>query len=142
MGEELFTLVMLSVFAWQDEKKKCINICMVFAAIAFALLYKGFKADTEAADVILGAAVGLSMILAAVFSKEQIGLADGFVFIFTGIMLGLWGNIILLFLSLGLSVIYAFYLIAVKKKSRKYEFAFLPFSLISYVAFLAMGGMV
>ena len=139
MWKELCILAALGLWAWQDCKRMRVNIYTVFAAVAVAACYSVFSGG-DMAGGFCGAMVGVFLLIAAAVSRQSVGVADGLVFVFTGILLGFWGNIVLLFASLSLGALFSVYQIVVKRRSRHYEFAFLPFVLGGYIAVLAMGG--
>ena len=60
-------------------------------------------------------------------SHGSIGAGDGAVLVATGVFLGFWGNLRLLFLALILSALVAGYLLVIKRKGRKDRMPFIPF---------------
>ena len=141
MEKEICTLALLGLWAWQDHKKMRINIYTILVAIAVATGIKLVFTGESASGMACGALVGVIILIIAVLSRRAVGPADGLVFIFTGIVLGFWGNMFLVFSSLCLGAFYSMYLLLVKKKGPHYEFAFLPFVLTGYVLLIAVGGL-
>lgn len=79
-----------------------------------------------------GAAVGLFLWGVSKVTKGGIGEGDALVYAVTGIALGFWGNLELLVLSLFMASAVSLWLLAVKKRGRKYKIPFIPFTAAAY----------
>lgn len=137
---KLYLLMMLSVCTWQDIGSKTINLWLVLSGIILSFLYSLVYCSNEPADILAGAGIGLIICALSIITQGAIGFADGLMFIFTGIIIGLWPNIVLFFMALVLGAGYSAYLLIAEKKNRRYEFAFVPFMLVAYVVMLALDG--
>lgn len=91
-------------------------------------------------DMLLGALIGVVLLVVGYFTKEKIGYGDGLIFVATGIYLGFWNNLILLWLSTTLAGIYGLILMVFKKKKKESEIPLVPFILGVYVISLFING--
>ena len=87
-----------------------------------------------------GASVGVVLLVIGYLTKEKIGYGDGILFVATGIYLGFWNNLILLWLSTSLAGIYGIILMLLKKKKKDSEIPLVPFVLGVYVVTLIFNG--
>lgn len=71
--------------------------------------------------------IGLSKI-----THGQIGIGDGIVFVVSGVILGFWGNGVLLFLSLILAAVTGVFLLLFRRVGRKDTIPFVPFIFVGY----------
>lgn len=126
----------LFVFAWFDLKKRelpllLLGICGAVGALIFRMT------DTLAwQDLLGGLCVGGGMLLFALVSKESIGMGDGLLFCVTGIYLGVWQNLLLLFGAVLFCAAAGAVLLIRKKCTRKQQLPFAPFVLAADVALL------
>ncbi len=126
----LFTL---SFCAWVDWKKQQVYVTVPILASILGLALHIFLQDKTVWDLILGMAAGGICLIAALCTKESIGYGDGIVFAFTGVFLGFWKNICLLYGSLLLAGIFALILMITGKKGRKDRMPVVPFIFTAYV---------
>ena len=133
-------LGLLGVCGLEDIKIKRIRLVVVniFAilGIIFHIIYKRITW----LDMLGGAAVGVLLLVIGYFSKEKIGYGDGLLFMATGIYLGFWNNLVLLWLSTSLAGIYGLVLMLFKKKRKDSEIPLVPFMLAVYVISLIFNG--
>ncbi|MCD8299718.1 MAG: prepilin peptidase [Clostridiales bacterium] len=136
--ENCVLLGILTVLAWLDIKKRefplpfigfsgFVMVCVIMAAGEFSI-----------SKMIGGACVGGALLLMALATKESIGMGDGLMFCITGICLGLWNNLFLLFAATTICAVCGVILLAAKKCTRKESLPFAPFVLISDVLLLAL----
>lgn len=78
-------------------------------------------------DVMLGSLPGISLLLFGKLSGWAVGSADGIIVLVLGIYLGFWQVLSVLSGAFLTAVMAAGFLLAVKKKDRKYEIPFIPF---------------
>ena len=78
-------------------------------------------------DVMLGSLPGISLLLCGKLSGWAVGSADGIIVLVLGIYLGFWQVLSVLSGAFLTAVMAAGFLLAVKKKDRKYEIPFIPF---------------
>lgn len=126
----LFTLLFC---AWIDWKKQQVYVAVPLLAGITGLALHIFLQDKTIWDVILGMSAGGICLIAALFTKESVGYGDGIIFIFTGVFLGFWNNICLLYTSLVLTGGFALFFIITGKKGRKDRMPVVPFIFTAYV---------
>ncbi len=136
--EKCVLLGILTVLAWLDIKKREFPLpflglcglgvmCVIMAAGGFSI-----------SELIGGVCVGGVLLLVALATKESIGIGDGVIFCITGVCLGLWKNLFLLFGATLICAVCGAVLLAAKKCTRKESLPFAPFVLISDVLLLAL----
>lgn len=90
----LFLLLINSFLDWRKRKVSLLSLGG-FGAVGIGLnLWLGYQSIAEAAG---GVALGILLLAAAFFSQEAIGFGDGLLICITGIYLGFWENLSLLF---------------------------------------------
>ncbi len=90
-------------------------------------------------SIAAGVGVGLVLLVISLISDGQVGLGDAAVVIVTGIFLGFWQNLGLLWLSTTLAGCCSLVLWLVFRKGRKYEVPFIPFMLVAYACMEFIG---
>lgn len=129
-------LVFLFVFAWIDLKKRELSLILLGVCGALGVMIF-WKADTLLwSDVLGGMCIGGGLLLFALASEESVGLGDGLLFCVTGIYLGLWRNLFLLFGAVLFCTAVGAVLLMKKKYTRKQQIPFAPFVLAADVALL------
>lgn len=130
---QLSVLVMLGICSYEDLKNR--RICAGWLAIfaAEGLLYWMFCKGGLSVGIIKAMLPGLLLLLLAVGSKGGIGCGDGLLFMVIGIFMGGDCVLTILLFAVILCGIYAFYLSVARKKEKKYEIAFVPFALVSFL---------
>ncbi|MCR4610625.1 MAG: prepilin peptidase [Lachnospiraceae bacterium] len=138
--EAVGLLGLLGVCGFEDIKIKRIRLVVVnlFAilGIVFHLVYERISW----LDMLGGAAIGIVLLIIGYFSKEKIGYGDGLLFMATGIYLGFWNNLALLWMSTALAGIYGLIMLLFKKKKKSSEIPLIPFVLATYVVSLIING--
>lgn len=123
----------LAITAYRDCKEKSIYLYLPIVAGVMGVILHTFFLERGVADMLWGAGIGGCVILLAWISKESIGVGDGIMLMVSGIYLGFWENLELLFTALLLVGVTALFLMVVKKKRRDYRVPFLPFLLVAYL---------
>ncbi|HOO27975.1 MAG TPA: prepilin peptidase [Lachnospiraceae bacterium] len=82
---------------------------------------------------ITGILPGTGLYICSRLFRGGIGEGDAWLFMLTGLMLGVRVNVLMLMLGLLLSAVYAGYLLLVKKRGRKESFPFIPFLFLAYI---------
>ena len=151
-------MVFLFVAAMYDWKSRCIPGWLYLIGAAEAAFWRiscfAGKEDllgwTEAQmflhgsvrnlsfmEVCGGVGIGLLMLFASKASGGAVGSGDGLAFAVTGGCLGLWRNLLLLWLSLMLCSLWGIFWAAVKrerwKEAKKMELPFLPFAFFASI---------
>lgn len=84
-------------------------------------------------EVLGGVAVGLLMLLAAFLTKEAVGCGDGLLVCVTGLYLGLWENLGLVFSGTFLCALVMAAGLAFRKVKLRDRFPLVPFLLLAYL---------
>lgn len=89
-----FLLLINSIWDWKKREISLLSMA-VFGAAGISLnFWLAYQSPAEAAG---GAALGILLLAAAFFTREAIGFGDGLLICITGIYLGFWENLSLLF---------------------------------------------
>lgn len=132
----MFIIVFLFAFAWIDLKKRELPLILLGVSGTLGAMVS-WRADTLLwSDVVGGMCIGGGLLLFALVSKESVGLGDGLLFCVTGIYLGLWQNLFLLFGAVFFCAAVGAILLIKKKCTRKQQIPFAPFVLAADVALL------
>lgn len=124
-------MVLLVCGLWDWKKTEIpIWICGVGA---FGILgMQAYSNEMAIWEMAAGAAIGLLLLVVGKVTG-QIGIGDGIVFMITGIGMGFWNNLLLLWGSLLLMATVSLALILLQKIRWKARLPFLPFVLCAYV---------
>ena len=126
-------LAVLAVSAYRDWREKQIYLYLPIGALILGLIWHLVCRERALEDMLLGAVVGLVMIIIGKVTGEAIGIGDGMMLVVSGIFLGFWGNMCLLITALLLVGCVALFLIVIGKKGKDYRLPFLPFLLVAYL---------
>lgn len=127
MLNEYIIFIMLTIFAVEDMKKGRIHILPLFGFLVSGIFYLILARPVSGMEAAGGAAVGFLLLFVSRVTGEALGYGDGWVFFITGLYLGFWENVQLLFVSLTLSSIFSAIYILRRKINIKKEIPFLPF---------------
>ncbi len=133
-------LGLLGVCGFEDIKIKKIRLVVINIFAIVGVIYHLIYERLSWLDMLGGMSIGLILLLIGYLSKEKIGYGDGLLFMATGIYLGFWNNLILLWLSTTAAGIYGLILMAFKKKKKESEIPLVPFILGVYVVSLIFNG--
>ena len=75
----------------------------------------------------------------SLLTKEKIGKGDAFLFGMTGAAMGLWKNVMIIYISFMIAFVVALYLIILRKKNKETAFPFAPCIGLAYFLVLAAG---
>jgi leader peptidase (prepilin peptidase)/N-methyltransferase len=139
MWNQLAMMGMLTMCSAQDMRRKQIRLNPVLAFGILGILFHMLWRTQSIESLLSGMAVGLVLLIPALFGGGCIGVGDGVLLIVTGIYLGLEGNLELLFLAVFLCGLWALGLLIFKKKRRQDTIPFVPFLLTAYVGMLVSG---
>ena len=121
----------LLIMAYIDFRRKAIPmlpgaICLL--VISVALLIFGTGPLSLAMGILVGAVLyGISRL-----SRGGVGEGDALIYAVTGTVLGFYGNLELLLISLTLAALVGLFLLVVKKVGRKHKMPFVPFTFVAY----------
>lgn len=136
--EQVVLLGFLYVLARIDLKKKELPLILLGICGAAGVFFSRGAAFLTFSEMLGGMCVGGFLLVCALVMKEGIGAGDGLLFCATGVYLGLWRNLFLLFLSSLLCAAAGGVLLLGKKCTRKENLAFAPFVLAADVLMLAL----
>lgn len=117
----------LGALAYKDCKEQKVSVYAVLVLMILGMIFHVVWQEQELWNVLAGAGLGAGFLVLSWISRGSIGAGDGAVLVATGVFLGFWGNLRLLFLALMLSAIAAGYLLVIKRKGRKDRMPFIPF---------------
>ena len=138
--EAVGLLGLLGICGLEDIKIKRIRLVVVNSFAILGVILHILYQRISWIDMICGALLGVILLIIGYFTKEKIGYGDGLIFVATGIYLGFWNNLILLWLSTTLAGIYGLILMIFKKKKKDNEIPLVPFILGVYVVSLIFNG--
>lgn len=138
MIQELSVIAMLGICSLEDVKNRKIHILWPVLFTIEGVLFWIFWRQQPIIKLLPAVIPGAAMLVLALLMRQGIGEGDGILLMVMGIYLGaaraFWVFIYALFLSAG----YALYLYIIRRKSKTYEIAFVPFMLISFVVELIL----
>lgn len=133
-------LAMLGILSMEDLHEKKIRSfeILIFGILGllFHLIFKRLSIE----NLLGGLLIGAGLLLISWLSGEQIGYGDGLLFLVTGIFLGFWDNMILLWGAAILMGLVSLFLYLTGKIGRKERIPFIPFVLLAYVLLLFWKG--
>jgi leader peptidase (prepilin peptidase)/N-methyltransferase len=125
-------LVFLAICMIEDLRSRTVslNIILVFLAcgIVFRLYYDGLILN-----ILGGSAIGFTFMLFSAFKKKFLGVGDGLILLTTGVYIGFFENLKLLFYASLLGVIIGGVMILAKKWTGQTKIPFAPFLFCGYV---------
>lgn len=134
----LSLLGMLGICAYEDFKWKKIGLIPVLGFAAFGFLLHLLRMEISLSNILGGMSVGILLYILSVLSREKIGKGDALIVIVSGIYIGFWNNLILLWGAILLAgIVGAVYLI---RGNRGKELPFIPFLLVVYIMILVFKG--
>lgn len=139
MLKETIVFLILMICSIQDIKTKRIQIWWFLLCLIPAALLWMMGKELGVWEIFGGIAVGAVLLVVSRCTKEAIGYGDGLIFIVTGVYLGMWENLRLLFTSLIFALLFSVVEVIARKKSTKDEIAFIPFVWITQT--VQMGGL-
>lgn len=129
-GKMILNIVLLGVLlvaAYRDYREKKVYVNGILLMCIIGVVLRFMTGTFFAADILCGAGVGLVVLVIARLSREAVGIGDGVVLLMTGIFLGFWRNLELLFTALLLAGAAAVFFLLVKRKEKTYRLPFVPF---------------
>lgn len=131
-------LGMLGVCSWEDLRKRRIRVTLVLGFGVLGLMLHLIFQNLTIWEMLGGMLIGAVLFVVSILSKERIGKGDALLIGVTGIYLGFWDNLILLWASSALAGLVGFVMILAGKKKK--EIPFVPFVLAVYIILLIVGG--
>lgn len=130
----------MGLCAWEDWKTKKIHIGVVCGLAIIGLLYHLWFPRLTFVDICGGIGIGCVLYVVSVLSKEQIGRGDALCFMGTGVFLGFWGNLFLLWSSFLVAGVVGLIYSKVKGCEAEIRLPFLPIVFGCLLIQLLVGG--
>ena len=135
----MLVLGLLSLCSFEDVKYRRLTVIYIFMFGIAGVILHMFAPVCSIYSILWGMLLGLVLILISVATRGSLGMGDGILLVVTGVYLGGYGNLQLFLYGLLLSALCSLGLLALKRKKRKDEIAFVPFLLLSYFFLLFRG---
>lgn len=132
-------LIFIGICAFWDLKKEELPVVLLGAGFSSGWIISTLAGGLRLYEIALGSLLGGAVVVISLLSGKAIGPGDGLALAATGAYLGIYGNILLFLISLGISAVFAAVML-VRKKGRKERFPFMPFMLGGYIVYLLLGG--
>ncbi len=132
MVQSYVLLGTLGVHSLEDIREQKITVTVtLFSGILGVLLHLLFQ-NRSIYEMLLGVIPGIGVLALSCLAKRQIGIGDGMIFMLTGLYLGFWDNLLLMFLSFTLAGIWGLFLILARRCKRTDRMPFVPFLFFGY----------
>lgn len=124
-------LLAMSVY---DVRRKEIHIgaTLITGGVLTAIRIFQFCHEGILLEMLLGGLPGILVLLLSYFTHGKIGMGDGFVMMVCGMVLSIFENMFLLFLSLVLSAVVGAVLMVIRRVKRSYTMPFVPFIFVGF----------
>ena len=137
--QKMLVLGLLSLCSFEDVKYRRLTVIYIFMFGIAGVILHMFAPVCSIYSILWGMLLGLVLILISVATRGSLGMGDCILLVVTGVYLGGYGNLQLFLYGLLLSALCSLGLLALKRKKRKDEIAFVPFLLLSYFFLLFRG---
>lgn len=131
-------LGMLGICSYEDIKTRKIGVVAVLLFAIFGVISRMILGIPDIKGMIGGMLLGGVLYLAGILFKGSLGSGDALMVMVSGIYLGFWNNLLLLWIASFFAGILGVGLLLKGKKNKEIPFA--PFLLIAYLLLLALGG--
>ena len=140
MVEMVSLFGILGVFSLEDmQKRKVTTMALLLSGIIGMVLHLCYGRLTIW-NLMGGFAIGVVFYIASVLSGGQIGKGDALLIMVTGIFLGFWNNLMLVWAAACLAGFAGLVAVLGFHKPKSYELPFVPFLLAAYVLCLVVWG--
>lgn len=127
---EILFIVVLIYLSVMDIRKRVVSMKVLYFLVLIAVINSIFIKKMDMTSISQGAFSGLFIILCSRITRK-IGMGDGLVILATGILVGLYDNLLLLLISF-LGACISFLVLYVFHKNIHIELPFIPYLTISY----------
>lgn len=131
-------LGMLGICSYEDIKTRKIGVVAVLLFAIFGVINRMLLGSPAINEMIGGMSLGGILFLMGNLFKGCMGNGDALMVMVTGIYLGFWNNLLLLWIASLFAGVIGIGLILMGKKNREIPFA--PFLLVAYLILLVIGG--
>ena len=133
MLQNTLMLGFFSISAYQDYRKRKINVYFLLTGGIIGLLVHLYSMEFDIIEILFGMGIGIMILLYGFLLGGGVGFADGMIPIVSGIFLGFEKNLEVFVAGLFLVGITSLFLSVIKKKGRTYRIPFAPFLLVGYL---------
>ena len=138
MLQNTLMLGFFSISAYQDYRKRKINVYFLLTGGIIGLLVHLYSMEFDIIEILFGMGIGIMILLYGFLLGGGVGFADGMILIVSGIFLGFEKNLEVFVAGLFLVGITSLFLSLIKKKGRTYRIPFAPFLLVGYLFVMVM----
>lgn len=138
MLQKTLLLGIFSISAYQDYRRRKINIYFLLAAGITGLLIHLFSMEQNITEILSGMGIGFIVLFCGYLMGGAVGGADGMIVVVSGIFLGFEKNMEVFMAGLFLIGLTALFLSVIKRKGRTYRIPFVPFLLVGYLFVMVM----
>ena len=138
MLQNTLMLGFFSISAYQDYRKRKINVYFLLTGGIIGLLVHLYSMEFDIIEILFGMGIGIMILLYGFLLGGGVGFADGMLLIVSGIFLGFEKNLEVFIAGLFLVGITSLFLSVIKKKGRTYRIPFAPFLLVGYLFVMVM----
>ena len=121
MLQNTLMLGFFSISAYQDYRKRKINVYFLLTGGIIGLLVHLYSMEFDIIEILFGMGIGIMILLYGFLLGGGVGLADGMILIVSGIFLGFEKNLEVFVAGLFLVGITSLFLSVIKKKGREGE---------------------
>lgn len=129
----------LSLLALEDLRIKKIPIIPLVLTGIVGMIFHLVYCNRDIRDIVGGIFIGIALYLLSVITGGKIGKGDGVLFMVTGVYLGFWNNLMMLWIACVMAGIVGTGMVVVFKKNKNYKLPFVPFVLIAALVMLIAG---
>ena len=128
----------LSMLAIEDGHKQKIPVLpVVLCGIAGVIFHLMFERITVM-DMLGGFLIGLFLLFLSLYTRGKIGKGDGILLMATGVYLGFWNNLLLLWMASCMAGIFGIGVCIKRRKWRGTRLPFVPFLFLAFCLILIM----
>lgn len=134
---EVISLIsLLGICSLEDIWKRQIHLIIIGLFGILGVILHLYYGKQSALDMCAGVFVGVVLYLVSIGSGEKIGKGDAFLVTSTGVYLGFWNNITILWMASIMAAIVGMIAYFVFHKGKQFRLPFAPFLLVAYLLFL------
>ncbi len=133
-------LIGLLIETIKDIREKKISLLVVIVEFPVLIVARYLTGQGSVALWAASLGIGTFFYLASIVTGGQIGKGDAFVLCMTGAGVGLYGNLLIIYISFFLAFLAAVFLLVFRKVDRKYSMPLTPFILCAYLLVVGVIG--
>lgn len=129
----------LSLLAVEDLRIKKIPVIPLMLTGIVGMIFHLMYWNRDIQDILGGISIGIVLYFISVITRGKIGKGDGVLFMVTGVYLGFWNNLILLWVACVMAGVVGAGMMVAFKKNKDYKLPFVPFVLLAALVMLMVG---